>query len=230
MAMDKHERRKSMKQIILFDNKLVVSIEPELWDYLCGFRFFSSNPSDEEIEAEFVSGTGITRNKTHLWNEASERFSSYIQELKEIYNQEDYFMKLKNLVINGGKVENLNLIIDGINELAIVIDDNYDEIKEKEIGIEFNIGSRLGETKEYLVIYSNPTLKDKLYVFILKKNQQGSQELVSETTFESFQCLADLEDRRSVNKTIATGFKRLPQFAFLSIDQMKEAKRMAELI
>lgn len=217
-----------MKHILLFDNKLKVSIETGLWNYLCNFRFFSSNPSNEEIEAEFVSGTGITKSKTHLWEEASSRFTSYIEELKQIYNQSDYFMKLKNLVINGGKVENLDLIIDGINELSVTIDGNSDEIKEKEIGVKFYIGSRLGEAREYLVLYSNPILKDKLYVFILKQTSQNLQKLVSETSFESFQGLADLEERKSVNKAISTGLQMLPQIALLSMTEMEEAKRLAE--
>lgn len=229
-TMNKNEMRKSMKRIFLFDNMLMIHIDTELWDYLCNFRFFSSNPSDKEIEAEFISGTGITKNKPQLWSEANSRFVSYIEELRQIYKQDEYFMKLKNLIIKGGKVENLALIIDGINELAIAIDNNYDEIKEKEVGIIAYIGSRLGEAREYLVVYSNPTLKDKLYVFILKENQQGSQELVSETTFESFQCLADLDERKAVNKAIAAGFKKLPQAALLSVPQMAEAKRLAEYI
>ena len=103
-----------MKQIHLFHNKLIISIEAKLWDYLCNFRFFSTNPSDEELETEFIIGTGITESSIQLWDEASSKFSSYINELMQIYNQTDYFMKLRNLVISGGKVENLNLIIDGI--------------------------------------------------------------------------------------------------------------------
>ena len=84
-----------MKQILLFDNKLTVSIKTELWEYLCNYRFFTSNPSDEELEAEFCSGTGITKSKTHLWGEADSRFTEYIEYLKEIYEYRDNEKKEK---------------------------------------------------------------------------------------------------------------------------------------
>lgn len=47
--------------------------------------FFSDDPNEEMLQSEFVTGTGITGNKKHLWNQASERFSEYIKDLKEIF-------------------------------------------------------------------------------------------------------------------------------------------------
>ncbi len=69
---------------ITFWNELTVHISPNDWDFLCKNRFLSDNPSLDEIQAEFVSGTGISPNKKHLWNEADTRFAEYIQELREI--------------------------------------------------------------------------------------------------------------------------------------------------
>ena len=71
------------KTIILFSN-LTFEVSAEDWDFLCKYRFFSDNPSEEQIQAEFVSGTGITKNKIHLWRKASERFSEYVADLRDI--------------------------------------------------------------------------------------------------------------------------------------------------
>ena len=72
-----------MKELILFD-ELIVKISEDDWNFLCKNRFFSDAPDEEMLQSEFVTGTGITRNKKHLWNQASERFSEYIKDLKEI--------------------------------------------------------------------------------------------------------------------------------------------------
>ena len=119
------------------------------------------------------------------------------------------------------------MVMDGIRELDIIIHDNYANWCEKEIAIEFNIGSRLGEPKEYLIIYVNPEYKNNPYIFILKQTDYGKR-LVKETTLESFQCLADLDTRREVNKTLAIAFKNLPKYAFLGINQVNSAREFAE--
>ena len=51
---------------------------------MCKNRFGTDDPPYEEIQAEFVSGTGITEKKRELWNEADKRFSDYISDLKDI--------------------------------------------------------------------------------------------------------------------------------------------------
>ena len=71
------------KELVLFD-ELVVVISEEDWDFMCRNRFFSENPDEEELQAEFVSGTGITTDRKHLWSRVSERFSEYIRDLREI--------------------------------------------------------------------------------------------------------------------------------------------------
>ena len=53
---------------------------------------FSENPAIDEIQAEFVSGTGITKNKKHLWENANEKFLEYIKDLKEILFDENVKM------------------------------------------------------------------------------------------------------------------------------------------
>lgn len=136
-------------------------------------------------------------------------------------------MNLRNLKINDVLVNNKSLVIDGINELDIIIMDNYHDTIEREIGIEFNIGSRLGEPKEYLIVYVNPDYKNNPYIFILKNTENG-KVLVKETTLESFQYLADLDMRKEINKALAVGFKNLPKFAFLSMNQINEARNFAE--
>lgn len=73
-----------MKEINLFDNQITLNISEEHWEYLCKYRFFSEQPAIEEIQAEFVTGTGITRNKPLLWEYANTRFSEYVEDLKEI--------------------------------------------------------------------------------------------------------------------------------------------------
>lgn len=69
---------------LIFFEELTVEVSEDDWDFLCKNRLFSNNPSQEDLRAEFVSGTGITPNKRHLWSQASERFAEYIQDLREI--------------------------------------------------------------------------------------------------------------------------------------------------
>ena len=77
--------------ITLF-GELNISITEEDWKFLCIARFFSDNPTIEDIEAEFVSGTGITPNKKEKWELASELFHEYVADLRDmnpyIYNPE----------------------------------------------------------------------------------------------------------------------------------------------
>lgn len=135
-------------------------------------------------------------------------------------------MNLRNLKIFENNIQNKNDIIDGIIELDNVIMDNYQIIKEKEIGIEFNIGSRLGEPREYLVVYSNPDYKNNPYVFILKQTEEG-RKLVKETDLFTFVDLADLDIRREINKTLVIGFNNLPKYAFLGKQQIEDARNLA---
>ncbi len=70
-------------ELILFD-ELIITIPKSYWDYMVTYRFGGDNPSYEEIQAEFVSGTGITASKRALWNEANRRFLEYIEDLMNI--------------------------------------------------------------------------------------------------------------------------------------------------
>ena len=81
-----------MKKVRLFDNQMVLNISEEDWDFLCQNRLFSENPAIDEIQAEFVSGTGITKNKKHLWENANEKFLEYVKDLKEILFDENVKM------------------------------------------------------------------------------------------------------------------------------------------
>ncbi len=66
--------------------ELSVLVEKADWDYLCKYRFFTNKPSEEQIECEFVTGTGITPNKKELLvsDIATKYFADYIKELKEV--------------------------------------------------------------------------------------------------------------------------------------------------
>lgn len=63
---------------------MVLEISEEDWIFLCQNCLFSENPTIEDIQTEFVVGTGITQNKPLLWKEADKMFSEYIQDLREI--------------------------------------------------------------------------------------------------------------------------------------------------
>lgn len=92
---------------ITFWNELTVHISPDDWDFLCKNRFLSDNPSLDEVQAEFVSGTGISPNKKHLWNEADARFAEYVQELREIRGN---FNKNNNeIIINAPEMSENNI-------------------------------------------------------------------------------------------------------------------------
>lgn len=135
-------------------------------------------------------------------------------------------MNIRNLIINDKNINNHEDIVDAIKELELVISDNYQNVKE-EVGIEFNIGSRLGEPKEYLVVYVNPEYKNNPYVFVLK-NFNENKLLCKETSISSFRDLADKDVRKEVNKAIYVGFKRLPKYAFLGIKDIQSARDMAK--
>ncbi len=72
------------KTITVFDGRLSFDITLDDWEYLCKKRFYTYNPDPESIEAEFVTGTGITSSKLNLWVEAADRFSEYVADLREI--------------------------------------------------------------------------------------------------------------------------------------------------
>ncbi len=69
--------------------ELELHISDEDWKYMCENRFFTDNPEYDDIQAEFVSGTGITSQRRELWDKASENFAEYIQELREIRKKRD---------------------------------------------------------------------------------------------------------------------------------------------
>ncbi len=94
-----------MKELILFD-ELIVKISEDDWDFLCENRFFSGTPNEEMLQSEFVTGTGITRNKKHLWSQASERFSEYIKDLKKI-SRLDINAMARNALTEGEKYDEL---------------------------------------------------------------------------------------------------------------------------
>ena len=73
------------KQTIkIFDNQLVFEISYKDWCYLCNNIFYTFEPNQDDIEAEFVTGTGITPKKKESWGGASTKFTEYINNLRTI--------------------------------------------------------------------------------------------------------------------------------------------------
>ena len=73
----------------LFD-KIELKISRTDLDYLCKNRFFTDKPTVDDIQREFVTGTGITPNKAHLWKDASKRFHEYVNDLRAIEDTDLY--------------------------------------------------------------------------------------------------------------------------------------------
>ncbi len=55
-----------MNKIIIFNNKLPINVSNEDWQFLCSKVFYNDNPTIEDIEMEFVTGTGITPKKKEI--------------------------------------------------------------------------------------------------------------------------------------------------------------------
>lgn len=134
-------------------------------------------------------------------------------------------MRLRNLQIDEIQDENLATIKDGVLELGIIIDDNYQDVLSREIAIEFNIGSRLGEVREYLIVYNNPEYKNNPYVFVLDKYENALKDRVST---ETFRALTDEYARKNINHTLGVGFKHLPDHWFLSEQEILCARDLAQ--
>ena len=83
-------------------NEIALTISDDDLDYLCKQRFFTDNPTIEDIQREFVTGTGITPNKKHLWSEANMRFKNYIDELRDIQKLDINDMA-ESLIIHKGR-------------------------------------------------------------------------------------------------------------------------------
>ncbi len=81
--MCKFVRRIIMHTKVFFDC-ITVNISDEDCKYLCEHRFFSEDPTDEDIRVEFVTGTGITPNKPELWNQADKMFADYVNDLRQV--------------------------------------------------------------------------------------------------------------------------------------------------
>ncbi len=76
---------------ILF-NTIELNISDDDFDFLCKHRFHTNNPSLEDVEKEFVKGTGIYPRQDDLNNfELHKRvdflFSYYVQYLKDLITE-----------------------------------------------------------------------------------------------------------------------------------------------
>jgi len=76
--------QKNNQRIIRLFDGLQFYVSEDDWNFMCKNRFFSENPPMDEVQAEFVTGTGITKSKKDLWNQASSRFADYVDDLREI--------------------------------------------------------------------------------------------------------------------------------------------------
>lgn len=85
-----------MHKYIIY-NCIELSISDEDWDYLCQNRWFTTKPELEDIKAEFISGTGISPSKEHLWDKASILFHEYVTDLKDIQKM-DINIECRNML------------------------------------------------------------------------------------------------------------------------------------
>lgn len=137
-------------------------------------------------------------------------------------------MKLRNLIINDANVQNKDMVVDGIHELELIILNNYDLIKKREVAIEFNVGAKLGRQSEHIVVYSNPAYKNNPYVFILKKDANNNMDIYNKTDLTTFQSLSDLYVRKDVFHVLVKNLERVPAHLFLSQEQIKNARQKAK--
>ena len=72
-----------MKEFDVFDGRLTVHVSDEDWEFFCNKRILNQNPSTEDIECEFVTGTGIIPSRKDLWSKADTLFAEYIEDLRE---------------------------------------------------------------------------------------------------------------------------------------------------
>lgn len=72
------------KRINLFNGQLIINISEEDWAFLCENRFFTDSPEIDSIEADFITGTGITSTAEEKWSNASDKFKDYIDDLRDI--------------------------------------------------------------------------------------------------------------------------------------------------
>lgn len=82
----KNDSEELYKEINLFDGNVRFLISYKDWEFLCNTRFFTDNPSEQLIQAEFVTGTGITSNTPELWKNAGNDFMDYIDYLRNVQN------------------------------------------------------------------------------------------------------------------------------------------------
>ncbi len=76
--------QKNNQRIIRLFDGLQFCVSEDDWKFMCQNRFFSDDPPEDEIQAEFVTGTGITKSKKDLWSQASSRFAEYVEDLRDI--------------------------------------------------------------------------------------------------------------------------------------------------
>ena len=134
-------------------------------------------------------------------------------------------MKLLNMEISDADVPDKINVLDAIHELATIIKDNYESWNSQHVWLEFNIGTRIGQTRHFLVVFCDIALPYNPYVLHLSRDSQG-QSLTTSASLDIFSNLADREIRRETNRGISVGFKRLPHYAFLSEQQIIQARNL----
>lgn len=136
-------------------------------------------------------------------------------------------MSLRNLeIVNTVNPLQKEAIEQCVNELESFITNNYNELN-KEVAIEFNIGSKIQPYSMHLVIYNNPERKNNPYVFILAQLEE-KRVLVNKAELAFFAGLTDYDNFRDLNITLRSGFKNLPKFAFLSEQEIKKARKLSK--
>ena len=130
------------------------------------------------------------------------------------------------MIIDSVGLKNDEAITERLNELEKFINNKYD-LLNAEAAIEFNIGSKMNPYSMHLVIYNNPERNNNPYIFISARLNE-ERILVNKAELAFFSGLLDYNLFRDLKITLRSGFEHLPNYAFLSENEIKKARQLSE--
>lgn len=134
--------------------------------------------------------------------------------------------RLRNLRINDDNPNGKEDILTALSELKTIIENNHKKFEDREIILEFNLGSRIGRQHQYLVIYSSPAYRNNPYIFILNPTECDA-ELHQVTNLSIFADLQNKFMQQTLRKAIFKRYQHLPKHRFLSEEQIFSAREFA---
>lgn len=136
-------------------------------------------------------------------------------------------MKIRNLeIIDSLGLEQKSPIENCLSELDGFIRNNYINVLEREIAIEFNLGSKIAPYDMHLVVYNNPERANNPYLFVLAK-LEDKRILVNRAELAFFSGLLDYQTFKDFKISLRTGFENLPKFALLGEKELNVARRLS---